>query len=165
MILLISKAAASLYDPHPLTGGFEGWYIRVVDHESTSSFAMIFASFYSAVPSRSRGYAAVLDASDGIGLYQTASITANISTPFGPVRRDPDLVSAPNFEWTSSVGRLEARPDVVSARLQVDSISVDLVATHHVPWDPCGEGPGGPVEVRVWLLLYQPCINSDFRSS
>lgn len=137
---------------------FIGWFLRLVDNENESSFAVIIGSLRltgEQASDSSAGYDShyvqVLH-SDSAGKTRTfsafppsssVSITCNGKRP----KKRTDLTSDANFEWTAEgIGGLNINPAGGQLSIELPGVKLNSVLGKRRPWSterPNGDGPEG----------------------
>jgi len=152
-------APQSVNDPHvPTDPGpwFEGWYFRVSDIGGSRSMAVIVASHLPRNETYTPGtylpgYVNVL-ISEGDGA-PTVSYTAFPEETMArvngePVRSNPDLIAASDFEWIAE-GFGRVTEDSVDMRIP-GLVEISIRTTNRKPWD-AGNPHMGPEGLLVFL--------------
>ena len=182
-------ARGSQWDPHTpsLDAGykqwFEGWYLRLTTTSPSAgggcagaqsppppSLAVVLGYHPHAGPARNATRVMLLvqpaahAASDllplGVQTWRTEQLGVQVAG--GPVLRDPDFASPPNFTITSADGglALAVDGDSCSLALQLPGAALEIECVGGgTPWGPRGESPegeegwgGGRAAAGCWLL-------------
>jgi hypothetical protein len=149
---------------------FEGWFLRLVDHENNSSFCVIIGSM------RQPGKPAT-DASGGysshyLGLtymdtdgkththnYFPAPETVTITTKHGARSKHIDRVTDPEFTWSAAgIGALTITKAGGSMKFTVPEVSIAAEFSGRRPWSitkPNDDGPEGWLRKTVSILCFR----------
>ena len=161
LVVFVPFVSCSLYDPHvfPARGPFvEHWYIRLSDHSTGESYAVLFGTVLARHPygSVNPAYFGILR-SQGDGKLVSKDVfpalaSVMVTRDGAPIARNPDANTAPNFEW-----RAEPYGFVrVNATGAVIDVTIDDVHLHAIiglddPWN--GNTHLGPENWLVKLPL------------
>mmetsp|Transcript_13705 Transcript_13705/g.44762 ORF Transcript_13705/g.44762 Transcript_13705/m.44762 type:complete len:384 (-) Transcript_13705:471-1622(-) len=165
LVLSLPTVLGSPFDPHPLPDArafFEGWYLRVTDHEQNRSFAVVLGSL------QPQGWAGlketwaalIVDGGGATTLSQRVGDSSAILTeqifPLGttvttgdqrlPVTREPVDGDPSSFDYTTGAGSFSVRDDTAELRMAFPSYMVQVSTRRRVPWSlshPDSDGPEG----------------------
>jgi hypothetical protein len=137
---------------------FEGWFLRLVDHEQNSSFCVIIGSMRQ--PGKPATAASGGYSSHYLGLtymdtdgkththnYFPAPETVTITTKHGARSKHIDRVTDPEFTWSADgIGALTITKAGSSMKFTVPEVSIAAEFSGRRPWSiakPNDDGPEG----------------------
>ncbi|CAM9209673.1 unnamed protein product [Choristocarpus tenellus] len=158
-IAWLGFSAASPFSPHPLgslkQAFFEGWFLRIVDHEKQISLVVIISSYRRAGADSedlehycSLGYQKPPNGDEKGQRIQTWHVFRE-DDKGGPTipPSPPDRISDPDFTWAADgVGSVTISGDVGQIDMVVEELSISANFSTRVPWSkdqPNNYGPEG----------------------
>jgi hypothetical protein len=176
LFLALPAVLGSPFDPHLLPDSrafFEGWYLRVTDHEHNRSFAVVLGSLqpdgWSGLKETwaalivDGGRATTLSGGESSGILTEQIFPLNTTVTVGkqrqPVSREPADGAPSSFDYTTAAGSFSVRDDTAELRMAFSSYGVHVTARRRVPWSethPNQDGPEGMLFPRARGALL-PC--------
>jgi len=156
VLLFCGSALANQYDPHlyPNVGPyFEGWYIRMMDHDTGESYAALFGQVLPEDASKAVNNTLVTilrtDGPDGQlqsfdAFPEDSSVKVTVKGD-QPVTADPEIFSPPHFEWRADpFGFTQVLPDHALINFTIGDVSLTATIGPKHDWMYNGDfGPEG----------------------
>lgn len=152
LFVLLKEAKASPFDPHPLPlllglCFFDGWYIRVTDHDRHLAFALIVGSFKHPGANAYTEHYVALVYSDKAGNFLTAHAFPDPDSVTIDMDSEGYVGTPSNFTWRSQeIGELHIDHNQGHFDFALPGFAAEATFHDRVPWSrgrPDVDGPEG----------------------